>query len=86
MKMARPVSPAQNASAAHILPPNRILVEGAATPFIVHGHRHACLYRAPRLSPIPFIVLKICKRLRALQAMEPAYLVNNEAAGGAIHA
>ncbi len=63
----------------HLPLPNRIEVEGAATPvFIVHGHRHACLYRVDRPHQIPFIVLKICKNLRRITGVAFAYLWNNE--------
>ena len=79
--------PAQSVDAIHALPPNRIWCEGAATPiFIVHGHRHACLYRRISVAHTPFIVLKICKKLSLLLALVFAYLWNNEARVGALHA
>ncbi|MEM8653990.1 MAG: hypothetical protein AAGF36_04530 [Pseudomonadota bacterium] len=63
--------------------PNRLDVEGAATPiFIVHGHRHACLYRASNSDQNPFIVLKICKKLRLMAGEAFAYLRNNEVCRG----
>ena len=60
--------------------PDRIWCKGAATPnFIVHGHRHACLYRMNISTLIPFIVLKICKKLRVGSEHGSAYFWNNEA-------
>ena len=63
----------------HLPLPSRLDVEGAATPiFIVHGHRHACLYRFSSSALIPFIVLKICKKLSLMLSAAFAYLWNNE--------
>ena len=59
--------------------PLRRLCGEAKSPFIVHGHRLASLYRSDRKAPIRFIVLKICKNLRLLRVMALAYLQNNEA-------
>ena len=50
-----------------------------ADPFIVHGHRHACLYRINIVVRNSFIVLKICKIYSLMQADSFAYLWNNEA-------
>ncbi|WP_299727293.1 hypothetical protein [uncultured Tateyamaria sp.] len=86
MLMCDRVLPAQRMAIGHTLMPSRLLFEGAATPFIVHGHRHACLYRGSKSSPIPFIVLKICKKLCVPIAQAFAYLRNNEAQSGAFHA
>lgn len=85
--MTRARLPAQSVVAIHALPPNRIWCEGAATPvFIVHGHRHACLYRGISVANNPFIVLKICKKLRLRLASAFAYLWNDEARVGVSHA
>lgn len=86
MAMTKGISPAQGMNAAHTLPPNRIWFQGAATPFIVHGHRHACLYRACMKARFPFIVLKICKKLFPKLALAFAYLWNNETQGRAGYA
>jgi hypothetical protein len=72
--------------AAHALPPSRIWFEGAAAPFIVHGHRLSSLYRAFKGTQIPFIVLKILKNLCLFLDSEFEYLSNNEAGGSAEHA
>jgi len=61
--------------------PLRRWYEEARSPFIVHGHRHACLYRPSIKTRNGFIVLKICKKLYGLQAYNFAYLWNNEAGG-----
>ncbi len=84
--MTRMMLPAQDTARSHALPPNRYLGKGAATSFIVHGHRHACLYRGT-INPLnPFIVLKICKNLWLRRAAAFAYLENNEAQGRPHHA
>jgi hypothetical protein len=82
MKMADHGSPMWRVASIHPPTPNRCLFKGAATPFIVHGHRHACLYRSSSWRHIPFIVLKICKKLWVPLAAKFAYLQNNEACGG----
>ena len=58
--------------------PARVLCK-VADPFTVHGHRLSSLYRGGSRAPIPFIVLKILKNLRFVQAGRYEYLRNSEA-------
>jgi len=79
-------SPVKGRTSARTLPPNRYLFEGAATPFIVHGHRLSSLYRGTMTPQIPFIVLKILKKLCGPSLVGFEYLRNNEALWGWRHA
>jgi len=84
MMMGEAYKAAQMIMVAHSHPgPLRRLCREARARFIVHGHRLASLYRDKNRSLNPFIVLKICKKLRLLQALKDAYLWNNEAGGSA---
>ena len=71
--------PVQDACAQSALPPSRISCEGAAAPFIVHGHRLSSLYRTPFQQHLSFIVLKILKKQRLPWRTEREYFGNNEA-------
>lgn len=79
-------SPVPKAALGHHLAPNRCFGKGAATPFIVHGHRLSSLYRALRESEITFIVLKILKSLRFHFPFWFEYLRNNEMQTGPTYA
>jgi hypothetical protein len=80
MMIERPLSDPGGKGAGACPPshPARVLCK-VADPFTVHGHRLSSLYRARSRAPIPFIVLKILKDLRAVQAVRYEYLGNSEA-------
>jgi len=84
--MTRAFLPTRSTRIARTPRPDRYLGKGAATPFIVHGHRLSSLYRRGFTTQLPFIVLKILKTLFNRLAVRFEYLQNNEAKGGLQHA
>ena len=80
------VSPTRKVALRHLPASNRCWGKGAATPFIVHGHRLSSLYRDITAPQIPFIVLKILKKLQKSIAQRFEYLQNNETLMGQQHA
>ena len=79
--MIEELSPVRGIEIVHTPPPNRIWFKGAATPFIVHGHRLSSLFRLFIPNKKPFIVLKILKSPRVNLNTDFEYLWNNEASG-----
>lgn len=72
------IIPARGMPRGHAPTPSRIFGRGAATSFIVHGHRLSSLYRVAITTHFSFIVLKILTLTRLFAVGDFEYLQNNE--------